>query len=77
MAQEIKQHQQHVIINIRELREQKGLSQRFMGSALGLSQHAYSKIEQGYSKITVPQLFIISEALNVDVNILLANKTAG
>lgn len=74
MGQEVKQHQLHVITNIREIRVHKGLSQRYLGNALGLSQHAYSKVEHGYNRITLPQLLIIADVLNVDVNVLLAKK---
>lgn len=74
MGQEVKQHQLHVITNIREIRVHKGLSQRYLGNALALSQHAYSKVEHGYNRITLPQLLIIADALNVDVNVLLAKK---
>ena len=34
-------------INIRKIRELKGLSQEYMASQLSLSQRAYSKLESG------------------------------
>lgn len=58
--------------NIRKIREAKKLTQESLASELGISQNAYSKIELGYSQITIYRLFQITKALNVEVTELLA-----
>lgn len=59
--------------NIRKTRESKRLTQEYLAGKLGISQNAYSKIELGYSQITVYRLFQIAKALDVDVTELLSS----
>ncbi|MBE9598859.1 helix-turn-helix domain-containing protein [Pedobacter sp. MC2016-24] len=59
--------------NIRKTRESKRLTQEYLAGKLGISQNAYSKIELGYSQITVYRLFQITRALDVDVTELLSS----
>lgn len=62
---------EHLIYNIRSTREHLGYSQEYMALKLGIGQNGYSKIELGYTRITVERLFEIARILNVDVFTLL------
>lgn len=55
-----------VAINIRNARESKNYTQDYIAAKLAISQNAYSKIELGYTKITVERLFQIAQILEVD-----------
>ncbi|QXV63638.1 helix-turn-helix transcriptional regulator [Mucilaginibacter sp. 21P] len=57
--------------NIRRLRKTKGISQRFMAEALGISQNAYSKIECNSSRLQVQTLIVIASVLETSVNELM------
>ena len=52
--------------NIRQLRESKYYSQDYMAAKIGLSQNGYSKIELGYSKLTVERLMQIAALLETE-----------
>jgi transcriptional regulator with XRE-family HTH domain len=52
--------------NIRKLREFRDYTQDYLAAKLNISQNAYSKIELGYSRITLERLFIISAVLEVE-----------
>lgn len=51
--------------NIRKLREFRDYTQDYLAAKLNISQNAYSKIELGYSKITLERLFVIASVLEV------------
>lgn len=51
--------------NIRKLREIKNYSQDYISKKLGLSVRAYSKIENGESKLSVGRLIEIATILDV------------
>jgi transcriptional regulator with XRE-family HTH domain len=53
-------------LNIRKTRADKNYTQDYMAAKLSISQNAYSKIELGYSKITLNRLFQIATILEVD-----------
>ncbi|MEJ7557248.1 MAG: helix-turn-helix transcriptional regulator [Pedobacter sp.] len=53
--------------NIRKIREYRNYTQDYLAAKLGISQNAYSKIELGYSKLTLERLFQISTVLEVEV----------
>ena len=57
--------------NIRRVREGLGYSQEYMAVKLGIGQNGYSKIELGYTRITVERLFAIARLLGVPVTELL------
>ncbi|MCX2473021.1 helix-turn-helix transcriptional regulator [Pedobacter sp. MC2016-05] len=57
--------------NIRKIREYRDYTQDYLAAKLKISQNAYSKIELGYSKLTVDRLFQISTILEVEVTYLL------
>lgn len=46
-----------VAANIRKTREFRNYTQEYLAAKLGISQNAYSKIELGYTKITLERLF--------------------
>ena len=53
--------------NIRKIREFRNYTQDYLAAKLGISQNAYSKIELGYSKLTLERLFQIAAILEVEV----------
>ena len=57
--------------NIRKIREYRDYTQDYLAAKLKISQNAYSKIELGYSKITLDRLFHIAVILEVEVTQLL------
>ncbi len=57
--------------NIRKTRELRNYTQNYLAMKLNISQNAYSKIELGYSNITIQRLFHIADFLEVDAEQLL------
>lgn len=60
-----------IAVNIRKTREQLNYTQEYLAAKLNISQNAYSKIELGYTKITVERLFQIAAVLEVDIHSLI------
>lgn len=56
-----------IAANIRKIREYRNYTQDYLAAKMAISQNAYSKIELGYSKITLERLFQIATVLEVDV----------
>ncbi|HKG06021.1 MAG TPA: helix-turn-helix transcriptional regulator [Pedobacter sp.] len=54
-----------VASNIRKIREFRNYTQDYLAAKIGISQNAYSKIELGYSKITLDRLFNIAAILDI------------
>lgn len=54
-----------VLANIRRSREALHLSQKEVADRLNMSQNAYSKLELGYTKLTLQHFLLIADALNV------------
>jgi transcriptional regulator with XRE-family HTH domain len=52
--------------NIRKIRAYKNYTQDYLAAKLSISQNAYSKIELGYSRLTLNRLFQIASILEVD-----------
>ncbi|SDT65824.1 Helix-turn-helix [Mucilaginibacter mallensis] len=63
-----------IAANIRNKREHRNYTQEYLAAKLDISQNAYSKIELGYTKITVERLFQIADVLEYDVTDLLSIK---
>ena len=63
-----------IAANIRHKREHRNYTQEYLAAKLDISQNAYSKIELGYTKITIERLFQIADALEYDVVELLTIK---
>jgi transcriptional regulator with XRE-family HTH domain len=60
-----------IAANIRNTREGLNYTQEYLAAKLSISQNAYSKIELGYTKITVERLFQIASILGSDVHELI------
>ncbi|WP_342646740.1 helix-turn-helix transcriptional regulator [Mucilaginibacter sp. CSA2-8R] len=56
-----------VAVNIRKIREFRNYTQEYLAIKLDISQNAYSKIELGYTKITLERLYQIAQILDVDL----------
>jgi len=56
-----------VAVNIRKIREFRNYTQEYLAVKLDISQNAYSKIELGYTKITLERLYQIAQILDVDL----------
>ena len=54
-----------VVANIRKVREYRNYTQDYLAAKLEISQNAYSKIELGYSSITLSRLINFAEILVV------------
>jgi len=65
-----------VAANIRKIREHRNYTQEYLAAKLRISQNAYSKIELGYTKITVERLFQIAEILESDPVDIITNDEA-
>ncbi|MDQ8004425.1 MAG: helix-turn-helix transcriptional regulator [Pedobacter sp.] len=76
MNETYKKEMQRIALKIRKVREYKNFSQEYLASKIGISQNAYSKIELGYSKITLDRLFHIAKLLDVDTHELIISKRA-
>ena len=59
---------QDVASNIRKARLVRNYSQDYLAYKLKISQNAYSKIECGYTKVTLEKLMVITEVLQVTLN---------
>ena len=60
-----------IAANIRHKREHRNYTQEYLAAKLDISQNAYSKIELGYTKITVERLFQIADILGYNVTDLI------
>jgi transcriptional regulator with XRE-family HTH domain len=55
----------YITLNIRNRRMLNNYCQEYVAARLNISQNAYSKIELGYSQLTVNRLFQIAQMLEV------------
>ena len=53
---------------MKELRENKGLTQEYMAGLLGIKQSSYSLKESGKRKFKISELLVIKEILNVSLD---------
>jgi len=65
-----------VASNIRNKRESLNYTQEYLAAKLNISQNAYSKIELGYTKITVERLFQIADILETELTELIKTENA-
>jgi transcriptional regulator with XRE-family HTH domain len=56
-----------VATKIRKIREHKNYTQYYLAVKLGITQNAYSKMELGYSNITIERVARIAGLLEVDL----------
>lgn len=59
---------------ILELRKQRGLSQKELGAAVGLSHKAISTIESGTRSTTIEKLALFADFFQVSTDYLLGRK---
>ena len=64
-----------ILSNIREIRKEKGISHEAMAVNLGISQAAYTKLENKETKLTVDRLYKIAEILDNKIEKLLDLNT--
>ena len=74
MSRAIEEKCAAILANIRNARIAKDYSQEYMAFKLGISQNAYSKIELGYSSVTVNRLFEIAVILESEIHNLVCEK---
>jgi transcriptional regulator with XRE-family HTH domain len=65
-----------VATNIRNKRVSLNYTQEYLAAKLNISQNAYSKIELGYTKITVERLFQIADILETELTELIKAENA-
>lgn len=63
-----------ILTTIKNIRQEKGYSHEYMALEMNLSQVAYTKMENGTTKLTVERLYKIAEILEVEVGELLSIK---
>jgi len=64
-------HNEFIAARIKELRIKKAISQKTVSEYISLSPNAYSRIENGYTQITVQNLFLIAECLGIKIEEIL------
>lgn len=57
-----------VIAKIKQVRLNKGITQRTIANSLHLSSNAYSRIENGNTQLTINNLEVISEVLGLSIS---------
>jgi transcriptional regulator with XRE-family HTH domain len=60
--------------SLRELRQQLNISQRYLAGKLGISQRAYSNLENGHTRITEYKAAVLARELNTSLDAIL-NQT--
>lgn len=63
-----------ILVRIRSLRNQKGITQLLMSAELGISQPSYNKIENGQQKLDCVLLIKIADLLETSVGYLVGEK---
>lgn len=53
---------------IKSIREAKGFTQEYMAEQLGITQAAYSKIENGQTKLTISKMHDIAQVFEMEVS---------
>ena len=74
MSRDVADKIKHIATNIRKIREGKGYTQEYIALKLGISQNSYSKIELGYTKITLERLFYIAGLIETDIMALITEN---
>jgi len=63
-----------IVSNIRKVREYRNYTQDYLAAKLQISQNAYSKIELGYSNITLNRLVEIADILEIELVDLISSN---
>lgn len=77
MLEQVERQVKSIANNIRTAREFRNYTQEYVATRLGISQNAYSKIELGYTKITLERLILIGLILDTEINQLMPVTGAG
>ncbi|MBL4676142.1 MAG: helix-turn-helix transcriptional regulator [Mucilaginibacter sp.] len=67
MKSNIKNRVNEIVTNIRVTRERRNYTQDYLAMRMNVSQNAYSKIELGYSKLTLARLMEICNILEISI----------
>lgn len=65
-----------IIKNIKRIRKEKKMTQQTLGEIVGVSGATIARYESGEIAISTDMLFMISDALNVDVDDLIYSEKA-
>lgn len=63
----IQKKEEEILARIKKLRIEKYITQYEMGNRLGISQNAYYKTENGYTKLDLVRLIQLSTILEVEL----------
>ena len=61
-------------LRIKRIREFRNYTQQYLADKLDISQNAYSKIENGTTKLTIDRLEQVAKLLDVPVESILSNE---
>lgn len=64
----------NIVYKIREIRENKKLTQEYVASLLGISPLAYGNIERGKTTLNLKKLYDLASIFEVEVEELLENN---
>jgi transcriptional regulator with XRE-family HTH domain len=71
----IRERLEKITRDIRRIREQKNFSQEYMATRLHISQNTYSKLELGYTSLTVERLIQIAAIFEISIiDLLIPDK---
>lgn len=60
--------------NLKNLREEKGITQEAIARYLGITRQTYAKYEQKPEKLTIDQAIVLCDILNCDFDSLLEKE---
>jgi transcriptional regulator with XRE-family HTH domain len=63
----VKDEYEAILKNLISIRKEKGLTQYQVGERLGLSDNAYSKLENGHIKLDVQRLIFILKIFDINL----------
>ena len=64
----VKEEYQAILSNLISIRQEKGYTQYQVGEKLGISDNAYSKLENGHTKLDVQRLLFILKFFDVNLS---------
>ena len=64
----VKDEYQAILSNLISIRQEKGYTQYQVGDKLGISDNAYSKLENGHTKLDVQRLIFILKIFDVNLS---------
>ncbi|MFD1632007.1 helix-turn-helix domain-containing protein [Pseudopedobacter beijingensis] len=63
-----------ISIRLKNIRENKNLSQEYVGNALGIGQSGYNKIENQKREVTVKELMKLAEIFDISIDSILKDN---